>query len=332
MPAWSYTEWEYHLAHYFNKPTLVYFAMPEAPREPETIPEEASVNEIQKKHKETIRDAGKHWGTFSSPFQLLRTIYHDLGLDLEKVKPNNLPYPSIGSLFKGRDDLLQEIRKSLGSIDHPGRYKPTAITGTAKAATVHGLGGIGKTRTALEYAHRYADEFTSLLFLQADSPQNLKDNLAGLCGPLVLNLPEQNAKDPEKRLAAAINWLKRHPGWFLIIDNVDSEEAAEAVEKLVDKLATSGQILITSRIRPFSAAVHKLDIDVLLKADAVDFLLERTQQYRSNADDDPAQAGVLADELGELALALSKRGRTSQCNEPASPNTSNAGVVHIATC
>ena len=44
--------------------------------------------------------------------------------------------------------------------------------------------GIGKTRTAIEYAWRYADDYTALLFLSAESPEALNSNLAGLADVL----------------------------------------------------------------------------------------------------------------------------------------------------
>src|SRR5262249_24399190 len=101
-----------------------------------------------------------------------------------------------------------------------GHQRFAAITATAGAATVHGLGGIGKTRAAIEYAYRHADEFTALLFVRADSPSSLQQNLAALCGPLVLDLAEKEARETEVEVAAVLQWLQQHPGWFLILDNV----------------------------------------------------------------------------------------------------------------
>jgi hypothetical protein len=43
-----------------------------------------------------------------------------------------------------------------------------------------------------------------------------------------LNLPEQDATGEDVRLKAVLDWLKQHPGWFLILDNVDTPEALEA--------------------------------------------------------------------------------------------------------
>ena len=61
------------------------------------------------------------------------------------AKPTNLPYPTLGSLFTGRADYLKQLRESLLA------GQPTAINGKA----IHGLGGVGKTRAAVEYAHAH---------------------------------------------------------------------------------------------------------------------------------------------------------------------------------
>ena len=220
--------------------------------------------------------------------------------------PNNLPYASLGTLFKGRDEFLGKIRSTLGDAGKAGATRAAAIT--APAATVHGLGGVGKTRAAVEYAQRHAAEFTALLFVRADSPEALKTNLAALCGPLVLDLEEKSAKELDVQFAAVLRWLGQNPGWFLILDNVDSEPAAREVESLLGHLAGKGQVLITSRLSQWSGGVVRLDLDVLTEEDAAGFLLERTAHGRRPLDDDPARARELAVVLGQLALALEQAG------------------------
>src|SRR5258708_12720305 len=90
-----------------------------------------------------------------------------------------LRYPSLGSLCKGRDEFLKNLHASLSRGS--GR---TAIVGSA----VYGLGGIGKTRAAIEYAWAHQDDYAALLFVIAETPEALRRNLPALPGPLVLNL------------------------------------------------------------------------------------------------------------------------------------------------
>ena len=177
---------------------------------------------------------------------------------------------------------------------------------------VHGLGGVGKTRLAVEYAWEHADQYTAVLCVTADSPENMRRNLAELTGPMVLDLPEHGSTEEEVRVAAALNWLHEHPGWFLILDNVDTEPAVVAVEELLARLR-GGHVLITSRLGRWSDAVAPLELDVMSAADGALFLLEKTQpkgkgRGRKQTANDQADALELAGELDGLALALEQAG------------------------
>ncbi len=216
-----------------------------------------------------------------------------------KTKPMNLPYGSLGDLFKGREDLLVELRASLTGAGGG----QAAIVGRA----VHGLGGVGKTRLAVEYALRHADEYTALLFAIAETPEELRRNLAALCGPLILDLPEQDVKEEQVRFNAVIRWLQQNPGWLLILDNADTPDAARTVEELLAHLH-GGHVLITSRRPDWSAQIGRFELDLLALEDAVDLLLSRTEGRRRKAANDAELAKKLATELGRLALALEQAG------------------------
>jgi tetratricopeptide (TPR) repeat protein len=181
--------------------------------------------------------------------------------------------------------------------------RAAAVTGKA----LHGLGGIGKTRLAVEYALRHASEHSALLFVSAETPERLDTGLAALTGPDILDLPEKDAREDEVKIPAALNWLDDHPGWLMILDNVDDGKAAAAVEKLLARLR-GGQVIITGRIANFSAAVRKLELGVLDSGAASAFLLERTQDDRDRLANDAALARDLAKELGGLALGLEQAG------------------------
>ena len=146
-----------------------------------------------------------------------------------------------------------------------------------------------------------------MLFVQADSPAALERNLAGLCGERGLDLSEKALTEQAAQAQAALNWLAAHPGWLLILDNVDNEAAATAVESLLSQLS-GGQVLITTRLRNWSGSVQVLDVDVLAPDDAAAFLLERTEGKRRAAEDDEATALLIGEDLGHLALALEQAG------------------------
>ena len=314
-----YTQWEAYLALYHGKRLLIAVPNPEtgsardaefhaADKQRDANTQRAS----QQAHLKRLEALGRYPEIkFTSELdlsnELLRSALFDLlaRLPRESTHPNNLPYASLGTLFKGRDEFLGQIHSALGDTGKAGATRAAAITATA---TVHGLGGVGKTRAAVEYAQRHAGEFTALLFVRADTPEALKTNLAGLCGPLVLDLEEKSAKELEVQFAAVLRWLQQNPGWFLILDNVDTEPAAREVESLLGHLGGKGQVLITSRLSRWSGNVTRLDLDVLTVEDAAGFLLERTATGRRPLDDDPARARELAVVLGQLALALEQAG------------------------
>ena len=111
---------------------------------------------------------------------------------------------------------------------------PGAAAAIVARQAIHGLGGVGKTRLAVEYAWRYQADYTALLFVFADMPANLRRNLAALTEPL--RLPQQEAQEEDVRVAAVLRRLGDKNGWLLILDNVDTDAVAQAVEPLLPRL------------------------------------------------------------------------------------------------
>ncbi len=211
-------------------------------------------------------------------------------------QPRNLPFHSLRQLFKGRGLAMAQLRDALAQ-DHEG-----IATGVV-AKAVHGLGGVGKTRLAIEYAWRHAADYSVLLFVPAETPEKLDAGLAALADREVLDLPQRKAREDEVKIPAVLAWLERHPAWLMILDNVDDKAALKAVAKLLPRLR-GGHVLITGRISNFPAGIGKLDLDELDIDDSAAFLMARTNAGRRRADDDDARARDLANELGGLPLGL----------------------------
>src|SRR5258708_30740354 len=166
---------------------------------------------------------------------------------------------------------------------------------------------MGKSGAGMEYGWAEQDDYAAVLFVIAETPEALRRNLAALAGPLVLNLAEQPATEEEVRLKAVLDWLKRHPGWLLILDGLDMPVALEEADGLLGKLA-GGRILVTRRLANFAGHFDSLELDVLSIDDAVAFLLERTDKRRHKMPDDAATARQLGVELGGLGVALEEAG------------------------
>jgi len=301
QPRASYTQWEFFLAKDHGKKTYAFFTDPThgfVPDEPN--PESADLGACQQAYRGWVKQTGEHRDALTTPAKLVEDVLVLPFLDLIRPKPIVLPYPSLGTLFKGRGAFLAQLRACLARTV---QGRATAIVGKA----LHGLGGVGKTRLAVEYAWQHQDDYSALLFVPAETPQDLRRNLAALTGPLVLDLPENAVPEEEGRLAAALRWLREHPGWLLILDNVDTPEAAAAAEDMLARLH-GGQVLLTTRLTQWSGCVEPLELDVLKPGDAAAFLLERTQRSRQRLPTDEADAAELARELDGLALALEQAG------------------------
>src|ERR1700694_3698610 len=121
---------------------------------------------------------------------------------------------------------------------------PTCLhVGSAAALSqppaISGLGGIGKTQTAVEYAYRYRDSYQAMFWARAESREALLSDLAAI-GAL-LQLPEKAEQDISRIAAAVKEWLQGHEDWLLVLDNV------EDLGLLAEFLPSCGTILLTTR-------------------------------------------------------------------------------------
>jgi tetratricopeptide (TPR) repeat protein len=283
----SYTQWELFLARHFRRNLYLYLAEKYDPDEP---PPSIDDSNLQQAHVQHIEGLGLDRQSFGTDDELRRKILREEWTNSKRPKPIVLPYPSLGDLFKGRDEFLRGLSDSLQHRGH------TAIVSHA----FYGLGGIGKTRAAVEYAWAHRDTYSALLFVVAETPEALRRNLAALASTLV---PDLETTDDAARLQGVLDWLQANPGWFLIFDNVDAKPALAEVEHILGALS-GGHVVVTSRLADFSGNFQPLSLDVLTVDDAAAFLLARTQGRRRTAADDDVKVRQVATELGHLALAL----------------------------
>jgi tetratricopeptide (TPR) repeat protein/transcriptional regulator with XRE-family HTH domain len=209
----------------------------------------------------------------------------------------NVPYPR-NPYFVGRETVLQSLRQTLV----PGA-KTTALT-----QIISGLGGIGKTQVAIEYAHRYGEHYEAVLWIQADSLEIATAACLQLATQ-VLGLPEQQEAD--QQIAEIKRWLQKRHGWLLILDNV--EDPQEILSTFVPS-KHKGSVLITTRRRDVGALSHSEILPLLPEDDATLFLLRRARRIAKNASvtettsDDFFLARDLCQLLDRLPLALDQAG------------------------
>jgi class 3 adenylate cyclase/tetratricopeptide (TPR) repeat protein len=187
--------------------------------------------------------------------------------------------------FTGREDLLVRLRQRLVE-----RHR----------AALSGLGGVGKTQAAIEYAWRHRDGYSDGVFLvNAETNGGLTAGFVAIAA--TLRLPSAESNDQASTVSAVLEWFNGSGSWLLIMDNVEDRRELQGFVPERDK----GDILITSREPVFAelGIARALDVGDLETDAAVRFLLTRTGR---EGDDRGERAAIteLAGELGHLPLAL----------------------------
>ena len=302
----TYTQWEAWLAIGFNndgaKKNLVIFAPAFGVKRGAKFAPTDVTRDSQANHLTRLKAVDFYPAKpFTSADNLVARIFGSAVLDALKraaagsiTKPRNLRFASLGGLFAGREEDLADLH--------------TALLG-AKGAPValYGLGGVGKTRLAIEYAWSRETVYSALLFVSANDGAALNAGLAALTTYEILDLPEKEARDDATKITAVLRWLELNPTWLMILDNVDDPAAVAEAAKLMPRLK-GGHVIVTARASNFPAGFRKLELGVLEEGAAAQFLLDRTETDRAKGKDDMALAGTLAGELGGLALGLEQAG------------------------
>ena len=174
-----------------------------------------------------------------------------------------------------------------------------SATALTQGHAISGLGGIGKTQTAVEYTYRYRSEYQYIFWIRADTEVALQAGFVEIAK--LLDLPEKDATNPAETVQAVKHWLEHSGKWLLIFDNADEPELLKAYYPRTPR----GHILLTSRAQLFDTLgiARPLALEKMDPEEALDFLFKRTARAQS----DPAEknaAEQLAAELGYLPLAL----------------------------
>lgn len=192
------------------------------------------------------------------------------------VPPRNLN-------FTGRDDLIDELHEHLTA----------GGTTVVLPATLHGMGGIGKTQTAVEYIYRHLDDYDLVWWIAAGQATQVRSGLTELAKQL--GLP--GSTEAHTAVPAVLEALRRgNPirRWLLVFD---AAESPEAVRKFFPSNGP-GEILVTSRNPAWAGVARPVEVSVFRREESKELLRRR------GPDISDADADQVADKLGDLPLAI----------------------------
>jgi tetratricopeptide (TPR) repeat protein len=210
----------------------------------------------------------------------------------------NVPFRR-NPFFTGRTDLLERLHGQLAHTHRAALTQSTALTG---------LGGIGKTQTAIEYAYRYRQDYRAILWVRAANQETLTADLAALAR--LLHLLERESQDQRHIVAVVKRWLAREQGWLLILDNADDLTLIE------DVLPTGaeGHVIVTTRTQATGTLAENLAVEKLDQAEGILLLLRRAKLLAPDAPLDSvsrrlySQAQAIVQALDGFPLALDQAG------------------------
>jgi tetratricopeptide (TPR) repeat protein/transcriptional regulator with XRE-family HTH domain len=246
------------------------------------------------------KSAEELFGTASARQQDEKNVEHNGVERIPVPASRNIPPPwNVPHLrnmyFTGRESTLTYLHETLNARGTGSIIHNTAITG---------LGGIGKTQCAVEYAYRYGSEYRAVLWVQADSQKSLVSDFVKLAG--LLNLPEKYEADHTQVMDAVKLWLQTHSHWLLILDNADD---LEMVYEFLPMLG-EGHILLTTRSQATGPSIKGIELVKMGREEGTLFLLRRAKlvdEAATLADtllNDRLEAETISHLLDGLPLAL----------------------------
>jgi hypothetical protein len=166
------------------------------------------------------------------------------GLRFPGQGPQLSNLPARNPRFSGRGELLESLHA---------RLQTGSAAAVVPTGAVHGLGGVGKTQLAIEYAHRFRSDYDVAWWIPAEQPTSAIGTLAALARRFGVH----QIADQSEMVAALFDLLRSRDRWLLIYDN------AERPDRLVGLLPEcgGGHLLVTSHWSAWGAQAEPLQLE-----------------------------------------------------------------------
>ena len=211
----------------------------------------------------------------------------------KEPKVSNAPVRN--ARFTGRAEVLHDLRARMRLQRAGAQRQPVALLG---------LGGMGKTQLALEYAYRYKSEYDVIWWVESgqalfiDTAMNdLGEQLTREYGIQVGSGAGATAQEVARAVVRVLGRGDPVERWLLILDDANDPLAVKGFIP-----SGAGHVLITSRDRRWEQHADPFDVDVFKRAESIDHLSQRVPNIS------PSDADRLADAVGDLPLAVAVTG------------------------
>jgi tetratricopeptide (TPR) repeat protein len=192
--------------------------------------------------------------------------------------------------FSGRDDLVAKVEEEL-TRHEPGRQN--------HRVALYGLGGIGKTQTALEYVYSRRDSglYRRIYWLSAKDQGSLMSDYRRIANNVGLAV---HGLEPAQIAKSVLIWLREEDEWLLILDNLDDITVADG---LLPENGARKHLLITTR-NPNTDGIpaEGLEVPLLSTDDSRQLFLSLSTVVPSPAEH--TLIPIIIKDLGYLPLAI----------------------------
>lgn len=193
-------------------------------------------------------------------------VTHLTDYPLQVAAPTRDPRP-LRHLPRPRDPAFAGRAEQLGML--------RGLLGRHRAAVVTGPSGVGKTALASEFLYRTAGEYAVVYMLDAATPESLSLGI----GTFARQLQEHGFLAPTARepgVAEVRDFLTRRADWLLLLDDVPS---VQAVEALLGTGPPAGHVLYTASGEVFPGLAG-LALGALTAAESMQLLAQRSDRHK----------------------------------------------------